>query len=91
MFCDNQSVVCMINKTTSSCKNCLVLIRKLVLHSLKNNVRVFAKYISSKNNRKADLLSRLRVATFLQENPTCDKTPTPTSSELWPVQQIWLK
>ena len=49
LFCDNQSVVAMINSTTSSCQYCMVLIRKLVLHSMIHNVRVFARYISSKN------------------------------------------
>ena len=43
IFCDNQSVVAMVNSTTSSCKRCMVLIRVLVLHCLKHNVRVFAK------------------------------------------------
>ena len=31
LFCDNQSVVDMINLTTTSCKNCMVLIRMIVL------------------------------------------------------------
>ena len=42
LFCDNQSVVEMVNNTTSSCRNCMVLIRLLVLESLVQNVRVFA-------------------------------------------------
>ena len=43
LFCDNQSVVSMVNKTTSSCLKCLKLIRILVFHSLKCNVRVYAR------------------------------------------------
>ena len=50
LFCDNQAVVSMINNNTSSCRNCLFLIRKLVLHSMVLNTRVFASYISSKAN-----------------------------------------
>ena len=57
LFCDNTSAVEMINNTTSSCQNCMVLIRILVLESLKSNVRVFAKYISSKVNVYSDALS----------------------------------
>ena len=57
LFCDNTSAVEMINNTTSSCQNCMVLIRILVLESLKSNVRVFAKYISSKANAYSDALS----------------------------------
>ena len=63
LFCNNQSMVSMINSTTSSCKNCLVLIQLLVFHSLKHNVRVFACYITSKANKPADFLSRLKIKT----------------------------
>ena len=42
IFCDNQSIVAMVNKTTSSCHRSMVLIRILVLHCLKWNTRVFA-------------------------------------------------
>ena len=64
LFCDNQSVVSMINNSTSSCKNCLALIRILILHSLTVNVRVFAQHLTSKANKNADLLSRLKIAEF---------------------------
>ena len=46
VFCDNQAVVQMINNITSSCPNCMYLIRILVLNGLKFNRRVFARYIS---------------------------------------------
>ena len=38
LFCDNESVVHMVNNSSSSCKNCMVLIRIITLHSLLNNV-----------------------------------------------------
>ena len=41
VFCDNQSVVTMVNNTTSKCKNCMVLIRKLTQYCLAINTRVF--------------------------------------------------
>ena len=90
LFCDNQSIVHMINKTTSSCSNCLNLIRKLVLHSLKLNVWVFAKYITSRNNKNADLLSRMKIASFRERNPQCDDCPTAVPEEIWPMSKVWL-
>ena len=38
VFCDNISVVQMINKSTSSCRNCLVLIRLIMLECMIHNV-----------------------------------------------------
>ena len=91
LFCDNQAVVAMINKNTSSCRNCLCLIRMIVLHSLQLNVRVFAKYISSKANKSADLLSRLKIDEFRRLNPNCDEVMTPIPTKIWPMENIWLK
>ena len=34
LFCDNEGVVEMINSSTSNCRQCMVLIRILTLHSL---------------------------------------------------------
>ena len=62
---------------------------KIVLHSLKLNVRVFTRYISSKNNRNVDLLSRLKVKMFKKENPNSDVEPTLIPHELWPLDKIW--
>ena len=90
LFCDNQSVVAMINSTTSSCKNCLCLICKLVLHCMTQNVRVFAKYLSSRANLNADLLLRGKIAQFKKLNPNCDLQPTEISSNLWPVEKLWI-
>ena len=59
--CDNQATVQMINNSSSSCKNCMVLIRVIVLHSLIHNVRVFASYVSSAKNEIADSLSRVTI------------------------------
>ena len=48
LFCDNQAVVNMINNASSKCKNCMVLIRMIVLEGLVCNTGVFAKYVRSK-------------------------------------------
>ena len=87
--CDNQSVVAMVNKTTSSCKNCMVLIRKFVLICLKENVKVFAQYIPSKLNIESDLLSSLKIDKFLSLQ-TWDQQQTPVPHELWPIEKLWV-
>lgn len=95
LFCDNQSVVTMLNNSTSGCKNCMVLIRMLTLRSLKFNMRVQAKWVASKQNRKSDLLSRQKIALFLSEAKSegcsLDCYPTPVPEELWLVSKLWVK
>ena len=54
----------MINNSSAKCKNCMVLIRMIVLEGLVCNTRVFAKYVRSKDNDKADALSRLQWTRF---------------------------
>ena len=58
IFVDNKSIRDMINNTSSNCKNCMVLIRLIVLECLTWNMRVFAKYIETKQNSFADALTR---------------------------------
>ena len=64
LFCDNESVVKMINKSSSNCKNCMVLIRIITLEALKNNVRVFARHVRTKLNDLSDTLSHLQFTRF---------------------------
>ena len=64
IFCDNMSVVNMINNTTSKCKNCMVLLRIMVLQGLTMNVRISAKHVPGKFNIYADMLSRLKYKEF---------------------------
>ena len=90
LFCDNQAVVSVINNNTSSCPNCLTLIRLLVLHSMKMNTRVFATYITSKNNKNADLLSRLKVDEFRRRNPGADLQPMAINESIWPLNKLWV-
>ena len=91
LFCDNQSVMQMANNTTSSCKNCMTLIRKLVLKSLCENVRVFAKYIKSSDNTASDLLSRGRIQKFKMLKDSWDVQPTPVPAEIVDIRKMWLK
>ena len=64
VFVDNESIKTMINKSSSWCRNCMVLIRFITLHSLVCNVRVFAKHLSTHKNVLADALSRLNWRKF---------------------------
>ena len=88
VFCDNQSVVAMINNSTSSCRRCMVLIRILVFHCLKVNVRVFAKYVDTKSNERADWLSRGKVDLFKAKYQH-DEQPANMPEEIWPIEKVW--
>ena len=91
LFCDNTSVVAMINKNSSSCSRCLNLIRILVLESMLQNVRVYAKYVPSKQNKMADCLSRLKICSFLRiaRKFNMDAEPTAVPNILWPLEKVW--
>ena len=64
VFCDNQAVVNVVNNITSSCKNCMVLFRLLVLNGIVHNCRLYVKYVKSKDNGVSDALSRLQFECF---------------------------
>ena len=91
LFCDNQAVVAMVNDNTSSCRNCMVLIRIIVLEALKWNVLVKAKYVRSKDNKKSDTLSRRKFELFHRlSNFTANKNPCRVPDQLWPMTKLWL-
>ena len=70
----------------------MVLIRLITLHGLINNVRIYAKYVKSKDNGIADAISRQQFKLFRKRAPsTIDLLPTPIPDELWPISKIWLK
>lgn len=90
VFCDNQAVVHMINNGTSKCKTCMLFIRHLVKISLQRNCRVFAKYVPTDENSRADALSRLDIDKFCRlSSPEIDNTPLPLPPVLWPVRREW--
>lgn len=88
--CDNESVVYMLNNNSSSCKLCMILIRMLVLASLKVNCRIFGEWISTKRNVLADALSRKDYKKFWQfapKNTQKEKRSLPKC--VWPIPQQW--
>ena len=91
LFCDNTAMTHMINNSSSTCKQCMVLIRYIVLESLRCNVRIKARYVSSKDNGKADALSRLDLNRFWSlsgGDMNCPNTAIP--DELWPIDKLWI-
>ena len=85
LFVDNKSVRDMINANSSSCHNCMVLIRMIVLKCLVENVRVFAKYVKSSENVLVDLLSRGNLRKFrLITKRKYETSPMLTPQELIP-------
>ena len=93
VFCDNQSVVVMVNNTASKCRNCMNLIRKLTLYCLQINTRVFAKWVMGAANTEADMLSRQKITQFKQytSDRGMDEDPEHLPLELWPVSKICMK
>ena len=92
LHCDNESVCRMINRSSTSCKNCMVLIRIIVLECLNQNVHLSAEWLSTNDNGMADALSRLDFSRFRRlskgrKNLWPDKLP----EAIWPITKIWLK
>ena len=94
LFCDNMSVVHMINNNASKCKNCMVLIRIIVLHGLIHNVKITARHIEGKLNIYADLISRMKYSEFRkisrQNKIRFDGKPKEIPLQVWPVEKIYL-
>ena len=80
----------MVNVTSSSCKNCMVLIRVLVLKCMTANVKIFVKYVKSLDNVYADALSRGEIAYFKRKRKQFANMPTPVPREIWPIDKIWI-
>ena len=91
LFVDNESVKFMINKNSTGCKHCMTLIRLMVLHCMKLNVRVYAKHVGTKLNGIADSLSRFQNARFrrLTRKRNMDPFPTAVPKAIWPISKVW--
>ena len=92
LFCDNESVVHMINNSSSNRHNCMMLIRIIVAEGINRNVRIFAKHVGTKLNGKADALSRLDFVRFWNlAGSSMNDLPSGIPQELWPMDKVWLK
>ena len=90
LFCDNESAVAMINSASSTCHNCMVLIRIITLEGLIHNVKIMAKHVRTELNGKADAISRRKFALFRKLVPDANTEPEEIPEELWPLSKIWL-
>ena len=84
-FTDNAALVDIINKQSSKHPLVMVLIRDLVLTSLKTNIMFTATHVPGANNTKADLISRFQVKAFKEVFPEAEENPTHIPTNLLPV------
>ena len=90
LFCDNKSVVYMINSSTSSCKNCMILIRILTLQGPLHNVVIKAQHVRSTANSRADAISRRKFKLFHRlANYQAEDEPLCVPEALWPMTKVW--
>ena len=90
LHCDNESVCKMLNKSSSGCKNCMVLLRLIVLECLIQNINITAEWVSAGDNGKADALSRMDFNRFWDLGPSMDPFPVPLPDCIWPISKIWM-
>ena len=74
-WCDNESVVAIINSGHSKAPRIMDLLRFLVLVSMKHNFVVKAPHVPGVSNEIADALSRFQVARFWAAAPTAERIP----------------
>ena len=92
IFCDNESVVSIVNLGVSSCKNCMFLLQLLTLNNLLFYRRIFVKHLKSKQNYLADFLSHLKLNAFFQTALLNTKDfPEELPMQLWPTSKLWFE
>ena len=75
LYCDNESVKSMVNKTTGTCKNSMMLLRLIVLECLVHNVKISVQFVRSEHNGKADAISRGQWGRFRKLGPSMNRKP----------------
>ena len=66
----------------------MVLVRDLVLTSLRHNIVFRAHHVPGVDNTRADLISRLQIQEFRNVFPEADLLPTQVPENLLPLK--WL-
>ena len=93
IFCDNQSVVHMINSQSSRHPYCMRLIRIITLECLIHNVRLYGKHLRTHLNGRADVLSRNKVDKFKQLSESMgqqiDQEPMVIPLILRDIEKLW--
>lgn len=75
MWCDNQSVVAILNSKHSKSPRIMDLVRSITLLTLSNNFTISATHIPGLDNAIADSLSRFQMDRFRALAPTASLTP----------------
>ena len=69
----------------------MVLIRLITLEGLIHNVCFSAKWVSTKQNEKADALSRLVLVHFRRVGGNVmNEFPSEVPNVIWPISKIWI-
>lgn len=83
-FTDNAALVDIINKQTSKHNLIMILVRDLVLTSLRHNILFRAFHVPGVDSTRADLISRFQIVEFREAFPEADAEPTPVPETLLP-------
>ena len=71
-FTDNAALVDIINQQTSKHSLIMVLVRDLVLTSLRHNIVFRASHVPGVDNTRVDLISRFQIREFSNAFPDAD-------------------
>lgn len=88
LFTDNEALVSVINKQSTSDGQAMKMVRYMVLRCLQFNILFKAKHIPGKKNIFADYLSRLQVEQFLKIAPAAQPKPCLVPHQFQP-QNFW--
>ena len=91
IYCDNKGSCAILNNLSSKCKNCMVLVRIVVMFQMIHNIRIYANYVKTELNGPADSLSRLKISKFKRlVGSNIDEEPTNIPEDIWPMSKIWI-
>lgn len=76
-YCDNKSVVSIVNSKRSHILRVMDLVRHFTLLTLRHNFYPRAEHIEGKKNEIADSLSRFQMERFRRLAPHADPAPCP--------------
>ncbi|VDI10949.1 Hypothetical predicted protein [Mytilus galloprovincialis] len=88
LFTDNEALVSVINKQSTSDGPAMQMVRYMVFRCLQFNILFKAKHIPGKKNIFADCLSRLQVEQFLRISPAAQPKPCLVPHQFQP-QNFW--
>ena len=83
---DNAAAVYILNKQSSKDQNIMCLVRRFVLACMRFNILTRCVHLRGSLNTLPDLISRFKVAEFLQLAPQMDRQPTPVPEYLLKIE-----